>query len=165
MNEEEIVKLIFSLRDDVWKNWGYIVTFNTALLGWLIQRHGLYSISEKIIASLGYSAFITLMLLGMNKSYCELDSAVNELAYYYSNSSLNAPKVAVQGGVIEEFIHKSPAYCSKLQSPSKTMKCTKYSDNYSFAVWGIIIGWLFCMALFWLEFIWKSIREKKANKT
>lgn len=39
----------FFLGDSVWKNWGFIITVNVAVVGWLLQRHGLYSLSEKII--------------------------------------------------------------------------------------------------------------------
>jgi hypothetical protein len=56
MTEKSILDLILALEGGVWKNWGFIITVNLAVLGWLVQRHGLFSTYEKIISAVAYTS-------------------------------------------------------------------------------------------------------------
>ncbi|MCG8046084.1 MAG: hypothetical protein N0E48_10565 [Candidatus Thiodiazotropha endolucinida] len=83
MNEKELIDLIFMLRSDIWENWGYFITVNLAIIGWLLHRHGLFGVWEKAIAFVGYTLFLATMLIGMSKAYSELDSIADDFAYFY----------------------------------------------------------------------------------
>ncbi len=162
MEEKDVVALIFTLRGDVWTNWGFLITVNVATWGWVIQRHGLYSIPEKAIATVGYTLFVFIIIHGMDKAYGELDKAANELAYRYvvNSEKPNTSKIdIVPQGINQLFVEKSPKYCSDIKIEGLALSCNKYSDNFVGAFWGILFGWLFTMALFWFDSFWKKVRK------
>lgn len=156
MDAKDSLSLIITIGDDVWKNYGYFVTLNIAILGWLIQRHGLYNIREKILATLGYSGFIAVLLMGMDTAYEKLDLAANELAYKY----IIPAKTPVKEGIIENYIKKSPKYCDKVY-PDNISSCGEYYDNFYFSAWVISLGWIFNIFLFWYQGLWLAIRDNQ----
>lgn len=177
MSEKEALELIFTLREDIWKNWGYLITFNIAMWGWLIHRHGLYGISEKLVATTGYTFFVLMLVSGLHKSYIELDYAANELAYNYSknielintkttniqdNDITKKMKAFVSGGIVEYFLSKSPRYCSEI--PKIQFDCNKYSNNFKFPLKGLFIAWLFSLVLFWMDAFWLKARIISKHK-
>lgn len=158
MNENDALALIMSLREDVWKNWGFLITFNTALWGWLIKRNGLHGINEKILATIGCTAFSAFILVGMCKIYTELDAATNELAYAYT-ANVKIPKTATPDGMVDLLIHKSPIYCSQLHGNAGKSKCGKYSDALNFTLTGILLGLIVSLSLCWMDSFWRKARE------
>ena len=162
MNEKEILDVIFFLGDSVWKNWGFIITVNIAVIGWLLQRHGLYSLSEKIIATLGYTVFSFMMLGGMINAYGKLDVAANELAYRYLK--IDKTKYSPEG-IVEYYVSKSQKYCADAKKNHPDIKeCNKYSDNLLMTYISLFTSWIFIIPLFWSEKIWlKARKNSKKN--
>lgn len=159
MDVKDVLSLIITIGDDVWKNWGYLITLNVAVLGWLMQRHGLYNLREKTIATLGYSGFIAVLVMGMNNAYSKLDMAANELAYVYVKSSSMPPKDSLS----ESFVEKSPKYCEQVLGQRELIECKPYSQNLYFANGSIFLSWLFNIVLFWYQGFWLAIRESEKN--
>jgi len=154
MEAKDALSLVLILSDDVWKNWSYLITLNVAVLGWLLQRHGLYSLREKIISTMGYTGFVFVILFGMSTAYNKLDLASNELAYIYKTHE----KKPVVGGLAENYVLKSPKYCVDVLGERKDVECGKYSDNLDLSVFFIFLGWLFNTVLFWYQGFWLAIR-------
>ncbi|MEW8286773.1 MAG: hypothetical protein AB2697_12350 [Candidatus Thiodiazotropha endolucinida] len=160
MNEKELIDLIFMLRSDIWENWGYFITVNLAIIGWLLHRHGLFGVWEKAIAFVGYTLFLATMLIGMSKAYSELDSIADDFAYFYIETKQY--KIA-EDGITEYFISKSPGYCDdyKKESKNTNLKCSSYSSNfYTFVIPGMLGGGLVILILFLFEKIWLKSRAK-----
>ena len=182
MEPKDILSLIFTLREDVWKQWGYVITVNLAMWGWLIQRHGLYSKFEKIVATVGYTIFIIIILQGMNKAYHELDLAANEL-HFVQQQEGEAKREIAPNGITSYFVYKSPTFAaaykltpdSKKSSPAPIPSFWQrifsksaqedppepkpYSENLKTAFWSIFVGWLFSMILFWVSGFWNKARS------
>ena len=159
LETKDAVSLIITLGDDVWKVWGYLVTVNIALLGWLIQRHGLRNIVEKVVATISYSVFVVVIIQALDTAYDKLDKAANELAYPYVSKTKDISKVA-PGGIVAEFLGKSPLYCAELPEKLTGGKCQKYSENAKKAAWHVLLGWLFNIILFWANWRRVAVRAK-----
>ena len=160
MGEKDLIDLIFSLRDDIWQNWGFLITVNLAVWGWLLKRHGLFSQSEKCIATIGYTVFVCLLLYGFDKVYMELDAAANELAYKYSSDN---SKTVTESGIIEKLVSNSPKYCEAIKRKNTFLICGKYSSHFWFVLYGVLAGWLFTIVLFWYDAMWIKSRQSSSQ--
>ncbi len=162
MNYKDVVDIIYEYRGDVWQHGMILVTLNVAMWGWLIQRKGLYGRAEKIVATVGYSLFVIIIVLGMNKSYKNLDLACNELYAHHEKSKIN--DMISNNGIINNLISKSPDFCNKIKTkPNERSKFHPYSHDFNVSLIFILPGWIFSMILFWSSRLWKSVRcSKKA---
>lgn len=146
MNYKDLIDIILVLRDDVLFLWGWLITLNTALLGWLIQRRGLYGRGEKVIATVGYSIFVFMICTAMYKAYGYLDMAANELYNFHLTQGTDdaAPDMYIPAdkGIIESYIKRAPAYCTQIESS----ECKLFSSNFHGALVWISVGfsiWFF----------------------
>jgi len=160
MTEKDILPIILALADNVWKNWGILATITIAILGWLIQRHGLHSRSEKIISSVVYSIIILVVMYAMNYTYKKLDQATNELAYIYMEKPCSQYRVIVPGGIIDGFLHRSPKYCYLINKLRNNTECKSYSYDGGFALIIIFFCWILVVSSFWRDSIWKIESQK-----
>lgn len=161
MEQKEILDLVFSLRADVWQNWGILTSANAIVWGWVIQRHGLYTFIEKLVATLGYSFLIGVILIGMNKSYIELDATADELAHQALNTPANKRSQIAPNGIIEYFISKSPTYCIQFKASfASSINCSRYSEHYTFGIVIMLFCWLITIILFWYERMWLKARNQ-----
>ncbi len=161
MSDKELLDIIFLLGEGVWKNWGFIITVNLAVVGWLLQRHGLYSFHEKVISTLGYTAFAGIMAFGMNSSYEKLDAAANELAFQHTVITENDKYKYSPNGIVKYYISLSPKYCADAAKKHPDIEeCKVYSENVWVAYIALIINWLFLIPLFWYERVWIKARVK-----
>ena len=158
MNYKDIVDIIFEYRGDVWQHWVFLVTLNIAMWGWLIQRKGLYGRVEKVVATVGYSAFVIIIISGMKISYDNLDLACNELYAHHETEKL---KISDRG-IIRHLIDKSPEFCVKKNTkPNGAAKCHPYSHCFNDTLIYILLGWVFSMILFWSSRFWERVRHSK----
>ena len=167
MSYNDLLDVILMLKDDVWSLWGWVITLNVAVIGWLIQRHGLYGWSEKIVATIAYTAFILSMYEAMDDVYKKLDMTTNELygydVSYREKSADTANYVPAPKGILKYYISRSPEYCRNID---KSSSCKPYSDDFNVAVIWLTLSWLQNMLLFWCTLIWIIARKlhKKHNK-
>ena len=69
LNINDALSLISSINGNIWTLRTLSLTVNVAVLGWLMQRHGLYEIKEKILSTIGYTAFVIVIIFGMKCNY------------------------------------------------------------------------------------------------
>ena len=131
-----------------------------AVFGWMIQRHGLYDLREKIIGTIGYTGFVVVIMLGLKFAYSKLDLAANDLAYTYKINSSTDQSLISDKGIVAMYISRSPEYCSELKESLNIKNCTKYYNYMYINISLVLFGWAFCMCLFWYESIWYRSREK-----
>ena len=148
----DYLQTIIGIGDDVWKNWGLLTTINLAIIGWLMSRHGLYNRQEKIIATVVNVVFILIIQRGMIGAYEKLDMASNDLAYHYLIENMAVPK----GGIVENFISKSPKYCQCFPSIEK---CKKYSSVLPVTLLFVWLSFAANLGLFWSEKFWAGSRK------
>lgn len=161
MNAKDIIDIIFNYRDDIWQHWMILVTLNIALWGWLIQRKGLFGIAERLIATAGYSAFVLIIISGINKSYINLNLASNELFDYYNRNKVEFS----DKGIIKHLITKSPKdYKLKIAATNKIKSYLIKNKDFIFALTSILVGWIFSIILFWSEGLWESSRRAEKTK-
>mgnify|MGYP000040487105 CR=1 FL=1 len=166
MDYKDILSILFSFRDDVWTNIGFYITANFAIWGWLIQRHGLYCMQEKIVSTIGYVIFVIIICAGLYKSYSELDLASNELnhAYNLAQSDEKARTIS-ENGILQYYLQKSEEYCKSCISKKNEVKCSKYSNEYWWLMLYFLPGFLFTLALFWWDYFWLNVRIVKNNSS
>ena len=158
MSSKDIIDIIFEYRSDIWQHWMILVTLNIAMWGWLLQRNGLYGVAEKLVSTVGYSAFVLIIISGMNTSYKILDLATNELFALHEENEI---KISAKG-IINHLITKSPEFCEKkVAKTNKKTNCSPYSQNLNIALIFILTGWIFSMILFWYKGFWESVLRAK----
>ena len=163
MTEKDILDLIFALEGGVWRNWGFIITVNLAVLGWLVQRHGLYSGLEKTISTAAYTAFVIFMALGMENAYLKLDAATNELASRYIQPTEKLARIS-PNGIIQFYVSKSPKFCNELKKKYADIhECKKFSRNLVLPYSSLAGSWLLFVILFFIEQIWIKSRDKSEH--
>ncbi|MEH6453562.1 MAG: hypothetical protein V7782_11050 [Psychromonas sp.] len=159
------LSVIANITGNIWTLWTLSITVNVAILGWLIQRHGLYELSEKILSTAGYTSFVIVIMYGMHVTHKQLDLAANDLAFIYTEEvkKQNNMRLISTKGLIATYISRSPAYCNKLKENLCINKCTRYSDKVKVKVkvnWSIIFcGWLINVVFFWYESFWEKARK------
>jgi len=153
--------LISSISNSIWTLLTLSLTVNVAVLGWMIQRHGLYETKEKVIASIGYTGFVIVIILGMHFAYDKLDMAANDLAYVYKSSYEGSNSLITSKGLVAKYISMSPDYCSELRDPLSIKKCCSYYNKVYINISFILLGWLFNMVLFWYDGFWLKGRKQE----
>ena len=152
--------LITSIGGNIWTLWTLSLTVNVAVLGWLIQRHGLYEIKEKIIASIGFTGFVIVIMFGMTVAYDKLDLASNDLAFTYKVKAEKNSLLISDKGLVATYISRSPDHCLELKEALNIKECSKYSNHLYENLFFVFLGWLFNIVLFWYDGFWLKGREK-----
>ena len=152
--------LISVIEGSVWNLLTITVTVNVAVLGWLIQRHGLHGFREKSIASIGYTGFVLSIVFGIQNAYSKLDMAANDLAFIYIEKDSSTNQGISNSGLVSSYISRSPEYCGELRKFLEISECSQYSNYKNINLSFIFVGWLFINVLFWFEGLWLSGRER-----
>lgn len=160
LNINDAISLITNIGNNIWTLWTLSLTVNVAVLGWLMQRHGLYALKEKIIASVGYTGFVIVIMFGMKIAYDKLDLAANDLAYTYKIQVKKDSFQISDKGLIATYISRSPAHCKEIKEKLKITDCSKYSDHLYLNIVFVFLGWIINIVLFWYEGFWLTGRKK-----
>ena len=129
----DIMSLMLNLRSDVWLLWGLLATFNTALIGWLLEKGGSFRNPQKVVATMGHALFCLVIAAGFVNTYGNLAAAVNDLDAAIRASSEPAP-----GGLIEVFRRRD------------------YTGSLVYAIAVTAISFAFITSLVWSSFLRKS---------
>jgi hypothetical protein len=92
------MSLMLNLRSDVWLLWGLLATFNTALIGWLLEKGGSFRNPQKAVATAGYAVFCLVIAVGFANAYGYLAAAAADL-----DAAVRAASEPTPGGLIETF--------------------------------------------------------------
>ena len=159
MSDKEILEIVFIYREDIRNQWGLLITVNIAIWGWLISRRGLVNRTEKIIATLAYSAFAFMISVEMHKVYILLEYTANEL-FNYLQSTGNLETLS-EHGILNYYVSRSPLFCQAYAEKGSMINgaCTPYSEGFHVAFSYILLSWVFNLILFWSR--WLSVQEKE----
>ena len=141
MNYKDVLELIFDLRGDVWLVWNFQSAVTLALIGWLLKVRKEFQQYQKILASIGYTAFWLTITFSFVKIYYELGLAVQDL------TSL-APELA----------HKFPdgGFLKYIESKN-------YFHHFWFAFVSVTFMYVFIIYLIWSDKFWKLLQSKKES--
>jgi hypothetical protein len=131
VNVSEVMPLILTLRNEVWLLWGLLATFNTALIGWLLEKGSKFQEPQQIVATVGYLMFCTVMVIGFVGTYQHLEAAVKDLEAAVEMSGV-AP---ARGGLVDLFRHK------------------RYTNNLIYAVAVTSVSFVFIASLVWTKWL------------
>src|SRR5687767_9058910 len=92
------MSLMLSLRGDIWLLWGFLATFNTALIGWLVERDASFENPQKVVATAGYALFCLVIAAGFANTYGNFAAAAKDL-----DAAVRASAEPAPGGLIEIF--------------------------------------------------------------
>lgn len=107
---DQIIPLIVSLRGDVWTLWGLLAAFNTAAIGWLIDKGATLSTQQRSIATAGYVLFCGVIAIGFTNAYDNLQAGVRELDHAIQTTSTKEDSAAATfapGGLVQSFHRKN----------------------------------------------------------
>ena len=155
----EVLALISHIESSVWNLLTITITVNLAIVGWLIHRHGLYGVKEKVIAFVGYTGFLCSIVFGIQNAYSKLDLAANDLAHIYIENQNNTKRTIANSGLFASYISRSPSHCGELKESLEFEECSKYSNYMNINLIFIFVGWLFISVLFLYDGLWKKGRE------
>ena len=129
----DIMSLMLNLRSDVWLLWGLLATFNTALIGWLLEKGGSFRNPQKVVATMGHALFCLVIAAGFVNTYGNLAAAVNDL-----DAAIRASSEPASGGLIEVFRRRD------------------YTGSLVYAIAVTAISFAFITSLVWSSFLRKS---------
>jgi len=131
-NVADTMSQILTLRNDVWLLWGLLATFNTALIGWLLEKGGSLRSSQKAVVTLGYALFCLTIAAGFLTAYEYLGAAVKDLV---AATATNEP---TPGGLVDVFRQRN------------------YTNSLVYAIAVTGISFAFITSFVWSKWFWKS---------
>jgi hypothetical protein len=121
---------ILALRNDVWLLWGLLATFNTALIGWLIEKGGSFRASQRVIVTLGYALFCLTIAAGFVNTYTYLRAAVKDLR------AATVSDEPTPGGLVDVFSQRN------------------YTNSLAYAIAVTGVSFAFITSLVWSRWFW-----------
>ena len=154
MNPDAIVSVVMDIESRAWVLWGLITTVNLAVLTWLFTIGGLVSTYGKIVASIIYTVFLSLMTAGFWEIYYHLDLAMKDLIHAVDKKST---EIATQGLI-------SHLACQA----NAQVRCHPTDWLLPIAVIINMGGLVIMIYLFWSNRVWEALRgylqEKSGEK-
>ena len=83
----DIVSVMMTLHGRVWTLWQLVTTVNLAFLGWLISRTIAFSKQQRVVATIGYAAFVALTSSSFVRLFAQLGMAVTDLVFALKSTS------------------------------------------------------------------------------
>jgi hypothetical protein len=118
---------ILALRNDVWLLWGLLATFNTALIGWLLEKGGSFQTLQKAVVTLGYALSCLTIAAGFVNTYAYLGAAVKDLM------AATASDEPTPGGLIDAFRQRN------------------YTNSLFYAISVTVVSFAFITSLVWSQ--------------
>ena len=156
MDVGDTLSVFMALKGNVWTVWTFVVTVNLAMLGWLIQRHGLYGVWEKSTISIIYSVFILIGISALYYIHMRLDQTLNDMYHVYSKKPSNFSTM----GMFFDYVEDSAEYCRC--ENIKASLCSGYLNRFYWHSIGVLIGWFILMFLFISNSVWNVARANKS---